>query len=253
MQRRSLDWLWNIFFFIGVIVINALANALPIAGNSTAEISEKYTNLFSPAGFVFSIWGLIYFFLALFVFYQAIPAQRNSLKIGEFSTLFKINCIANMLWIFAWHYELLLVSLFIMLVILVSLVQIYRRVFRISPFSVSQLFMLYIPFSLYLAWIIVAFIANLSAVQVAYNLENLLFTAFDWALIKLALAGIISIILLWRRGDVIFSLVTAWASYGIFIKQTENIIVSNSAYMVCIMLVMLSIYYAYLQMRIKLE
>jgi hypothetical protein len=253
MKRSTFDWVGNIVFFIGVLLMNTLANALPIAGMSTGAISDKYDNLFTPAGFIFSIWGLIYLFLALFIIYQALPGQRENQKIASISTLFKVNNLANILWIFAWHYELMVVSFFLMLIILVTLIQIYRTVFRKPPFSLSQMLMLYLPFSLYLAWIIVATIANISALQVAYNLEDILFSAFDWVLIKLAIACVISIILLWRRGDVIFSLVSAWASYGIFIKHAENIAVSNAAYMVCVILVMLSIYYAYLQLRIKVE
>lgn len=248
-----MDWMINGLFFVGVLVVNSLANILPIAGKTTAEISDIYDNLFTPAGFVFSIWAIIYILLTLFVIYQALPSQRRDAGIKRISTLFKINMLSNMLWIFAWHYELMIISLSLMLIILVTLIQLYLKLFSNPPISVSQLFMLYLPFSIYLAWITVATIANISAFQVAFGLEDLLFTAFDWTLIKLAVACVISIVMLWRRGDVIFSLVTSWASYGIFVKHAENIAVSNAAYMVCVILIMLTIYYAYLQMRIKLE
>lgn len=94
MQRPLLDWGGNLAAFMLVVVLNVLSNALPINGQTMPEISAKYPSLFTPAGFTFSIWGVIYVALLLFVIYQALPSQRNNETIAGISRLFQINCVA---------------------------------------------------------------------------------------------------------------------------------------------------------------
>ena len=94
MKRPAADWLGNLAAFAVTILFNALANALPLNGQTTGAISDKFPSLFTPAGFTFGIWGLIYLLLLVFVVWQALPAQRNSEKVASISLYFKINCIA---------------------------------------------------------------------------------------------------------------------------------------------------------------
>ena len=121
----------NIIGFIGVVIVNGLANALPINNKATGELSDQYPNLFVPAGLTFSIWGIIYILLAIFVVYQLVVTFRKDesglnpfKKIGY---LFFISSILNMGWIFSWHYEIVPLSLLIMLLLLGSLLAIYLR------------------------------------------------------------------------------------------------------------------------------
>jgi hypothetical protein len=66
--------------FLVMLAANALANILPFNGLTTGEISDRFPNLFAPAGITFSIWGLIYLTLAVYTIYQFIwpkdPLQR---------------------------------------------------------------------------------------------------------------------------------------------------------------------------------
>ena len=127
MQRTLSDWGGNLAAYLLVVVANVWSNVFLINGQSMSEISAKYQSLFTPAGFTFSVWGLIYLALLLFVVYQALPSQRDSSTIAAISRPFQLSCAANASWLFAWHFELLNLSLLIMLVLLGALALIYFR------------------------------------------------------------------------------------------------------------------------------
>jgi len=103
MIRPVSDWGGNIIAFGLTIALNAMATSIPLGGQTPPEISAKYPSLFTPAGFTFSIWGVIYLGLLLFIIYQALPSQRSNASLGRISLLFKVNCLANGAWILAWH------------------------------------------------------------------------------------------------------------------------------------------------------
>ena len=176
MQRKVTDWGGNIAAFVLVIICNVLSNAVPLNNQTMPVISAKYPSLFTPAGFTFSIWGLIYLSLAAFVIYQALPRQRNNKPLGSIGIWFKVNCVANCLWIFAWHYDLLFVSLLLMGSILFSLIAIYRSLGIVDVVQGgAQPWLVQMPFGLYTGWITVASIANASALQIAMGWDELLF------------------------------------------------------------------------------
>lgn len=230
MQRSLWDWAGNIAAFAVVIVMNTLSNALPINGQSMPEISAKYPSLFTPAGFTFSIWGVIYVALLAFVVWQALPAQRSTAKVAAVSPWFKVNCVANALWLIAWHYDQLVVSMLLMLVILVTLVRIYARLIReIETAPFAEHLVLYLPFSIYTGWIVVATIANASILQTAWELDAAGIAAVHWTLVKLALAGAIGATMLLRFRDIPFALVIAWAAFGISVMQSGTPAVSGAA------------------------
>jgi len=223
MQRSVGDWGGNIAAFIFVLGINGLANGLPIGGQTTGEISAKYPSLFTPAGFTFSIWGLIYLGLLVYVVYQALPAQRDNEQLAKISLPFKLNCVANGLWIFAWHNDLLILSLILMLGILLTLVQIFRGLDAEVGLIVK------FPFSLYTGWITVATIANISAAQTGFDLNDVGLSAIQWTWLKLAVAGAIGAIVIAHTRNVVYVLVVAWAAFGIYSKQAATPEVAGAA------------------------
>jgi hypothetical protein len=140
----------NILAFAVVIVVNTMANAVPLGGQTTGEVSAKYPSLFTPAGYVFSIWGLIYLGLAVFVVWQALPAQRSNQNLAAIRIPFLINCACNAVWIFLWHYDLLLLSMLFMLVILGSLIHVYRTLnIGLSDATAKERWIVHLPFSIY--------------------------------------------------------------------------------------------------------
>ena len=250
MQRQLSDWGGNLAAFVLVVVLNVMSNALPINGQTMPEISAKYPSLFTPAGFTFSIWGVIYLALLLFVIYQALPSQRSNEKIAGISRLFQVNCVANASWIVAWHYDLLTISLLIMLVMLVTLILIYRALLgAVEQASITQHLLLHFPFSLYTGWITLATIANISTVQTGNGWDNIGLTAISWTLLKLALAGAIGAAVVLRYGDVVFVLVVAWAAYGISVMQSATPAVSGGALTLSLLALLLAMNEAVARLR----
>jgi hypothetical protein len=241
MNRSLKDWGGNILAFVAVIAANVMANAIPLGGQTTGEISAKYNTLFTPAGFTFGIWGLIYLALTAFVVYQALPSQRSNQTIARVSPLFMVNCAANAAWIFVWHYDLLWLSLLLMVAILITLVQIFRLLLAAGPAaSLAEWFCLRLPFSLYTGWITVATIANLSCVQFAMGWDNAGLSAVDWTLLKLAIAGAVGASVILRVADVPYVLVIAWAAFGIASKQTATPEIVGAATVLSVLAVLLA-------------
>lgn len=242
MERSVIDRVGNLAAFVTVIIVNGLASGLPLGGQTTGEISAKYPSLFTPAGFTFAIWGLIYLSLAAFVIYQALPGQRNSQTIAKITPLFVANCLANAAWIFAWHYDLLWLSLLLMVVTLLTLVQIYRLLSAAGkPASVTEWLFLRLPFALYTGWITVATIANISVLQTANGWDEAGLSAVDWTLLKLALAGAIGATVILRARDIAYVLVIAWAAFGIASKQVATPEVVGAATTLSVLAVILAV------------
>ncbi|MEQ6167422.1 tryptophan-rich sensory protein [Ekhidna sp. MALMAid0563] len=230
-----------ILSLVVVLIVNFLANFLPIGGRTTGEVSEAYPTLFTPAGFTFSIWGVIYVFLITYVIYQYLPRNREDRMFDRINRHFVVNCTANALWIFAWHYELITLSLILMAVILSSLIGIYRHVLpgKIAGFR-DKLFVR-VPFSLYFGWITVATLANISVEQSVIGMDNWIMTKTVWVFVELALAGAIATVMVIRYRDPIFGGVVAWAAYGITERQTETPEVAGAAAAIMILVLVILI------------
>lgn len=210
--------------------MNGLANGIPLGGQTTGEISDKYPSLFTPAGYVFSIWGLIYLTLTVFIIWQALPKQRNNPNLTAIHIPFLLSCVANGGWILAWHYDQLVLSLALMTTLLLTLIRIYQTLgIGCTNVSTTERLVLHLPFSLYLGWITVAMIANLSAWQIASGWDDAGVNAITWTIIKLVVAATISTAVLLTRRDIAFMLVTVWASAGIAFKHTATTMVGGSA------------------------
>jgi len=229
MHNRGLSIILSILNLVGlicVVIVNILANALPINDKTTGELSNQYPNLFVPAGLTFSIWGLIYILLAMFVVYSLICAFRTGEKrsfIGSISIFFFLTCIANIGWIFAWHYEILPLSMILMILLLASLIAIYLRL-SIGKSNASNLekYMVHLPFSVYLGWITIATIANATALLVAANWNAFGLGEQFWAVGVILIAVALTLAVVLQRRDIFFGLVVDWALIGILIKRLAD-------------------------------
>ncbi len=207
--------------------MNYLAVTLPLNGKTPGEISDLYPTLFTPAGFTFSIWSVIYLLLLVFVVKQS----KNLFKSGEaahdfvrtIGPWFFLNCVANSVWLIAWHHEQFLLALAIMLAIFATLVQIYVRL-GIGQNSVSrgEWFGVHLPFSVYLGWITVATIANVSVLLVSRGWGGFGISPASWAAIMVAVGTLIGLTMLVRRRDVGFGLVLVWAFFGIWSARSGD-------------------------------
>jgi benzodiazapine receptor len=254
MQRTISDWGGNIGAFILLILVNVLSSSVPLGGQTMIEISAKYPSLFTPAGFTFAIWGLIYLGLTLFVIYQALPGQRSDPLLPRISFLFKLNCLLNAAWVILWHYDYLFLSLILMLGILLTLILIYRSLEGTRAEAKSIRFLVMTgPFSLYTGWICVATIANMSAVQTGMAWDSVGTDPVTWTLIKLALAGAVAATVVLRNADAVFALVIVWAAYGISVKQVATPDVAAAATVIALLVLLLVISSLYHQAMLRLK
>ena len=220
IEHNEILQITNIIGFIVVVAVNILANALPINGKTTGELSDSYPNLFVPAGYVFAIWGVIYLLLLAFTFYQASSKRRGAQFLTKIGYLFGISCVANVVWIFLWHYELVFLSLIAMFALLGSLIMIYLKldIGRGDPLREERLYV-HLPFSVYLGWITVAPIANIVAALVSINWDGFGLGEVTWTIIVITVAVILTLLNIKTRVDIGYTLVIIWALGGIMVKQ----------------------------------
>jgi hypothetical protein len=221
-MKIIITWL----LFVGVIAVNALANMLPINGYNTGQVSAFYPNAFVPAGFTFSIWGIIY----LLLFSYAIGFTYYTLKQEQFPKVFafieRINnyflltCVFNMSWILAWHYLQIELSVVIMLLFLITLIQLFLKSnLMANALTTTQKFILQTPFIVYLGWISVATIANITALLVSYKWIPLSIAPVYWSAAMILIAILLAVLMLKKFKAVPFALVVAWALWGIYNAQ----------------------------------
>ncbi len=213
--------------FLGTIAVNSLANIIPFNGLTTGELSDYYANLFTPAGYVFSIWGVIYLLLGVFSFYQLKADDAFHEKID---ILFIISCVFNSVWIFLWHYQFLFLSLFAMFGILGSLILIYVRLgIGVTDVSRDERNMAHLPFSVYLGWITVAPIANVAAFLVGTGWNGFNQAAINLTVGMIVIAMALTLINTYTRGDIAYSAVIVWALGGILQKQMSVPMIPQTA------------------------
>lgn len=211
----------NILGLILVLVMNTLAITLPIGGRTTGEISDLYPNLFVPAGYAFSIWSLIYVLLIAFVILQAkglLSAASAPAYVSKIGGWFFLSCLANASWILAWHYLLVPVSVLLMLGILISLIMIYLRL-DINYFRSEIPLFVRLSFSVYLGWITVATVANVTALLVSVNWSEWGLSEVTWTVLMILVATIIGLFFVWTRKDLAYIGVLIWAFVAILIKR----------------------------------
>lgn len=232
----------NIVAFIVTVAVNGLAGSTTLLGGVTsADVSDMYPTLVTPAGFTFAIWGVIYTLLALFVVYQALPKNRDKPFLSQVGILFGLSSFCNVCWLFLWHYDLITYSLVLMLALLASLILIYQRLdIGRAAVSLKEMALVHLPFSVYLGWISIATIANVSVALMAVGWDGWGIPDATWAVVIIGVALVLTLAMLATRKDVAFSLVVVWALVGILSKQSDfqNIVLAAE---VCIAIILLAI------------
>jgi len=207
-----------------------LANAVPLGGQTTGAISDQYVSMFTPAGFTFAIWGVIYLALLGFIIRQFWNRPGEAAPIFKIRIPFLVNCVANAAWILAWHYDQLILSMLIMVVILWTLIQI-NLILRAESTLMSTwgYLLIVLPFSIYFGWITVATIANVSVLQSAFGLNEAFLSQQAWTLLKLVAAGGAGYFWGWRYKQPAYLFVIAWAAFGISVANSSQSVVQIAA------------------------
>ncbi len=205
------------------IVVNTLANALPLNGLNTGQISDRFEVYFTPAGYVFSIWGLIYIGLSIFAVYQALPAQQDNPRLRATGWWIALGGLLNSAWIFLWHYEIFPLTIIAMLGLLLTLIITYLRlgVNRVQVTRTEKL-AAHLPFSIYLGWITVATVANITSLLDYLQWNGFGISPVTWMWIILAAVLAITVLMNFTRRDVGYTLVILWAVAGIALKHAAT-------------------------------
>ncbi|MGI0107739.1 tryptophan-rich sensory protein [Salinimicrobium sp. WS361] len=216
----------NIIAFLLMVVLNYLSNTGAINGETMGSVSAEYENLFTPAGYAFSIWGLIYLGLAGFVTYQIVSSRGRQIA-ARIGWWFVITCLLNISWIFAWLNHLTALSVLVMSLLLISLlVIVFKTRMELDDKPVSEIAFVWWPFSLYSGWITVALIANTAAYLTDIGWDGFGISEVLWTLIMIAVATVINLVITWTRNMREFALVGVWGlvAVGIANKGDENLI-----------------------------
>jgi translocator protein len=223
----------NIGALVAVLLVNWLATALALNGKDTGQLSDQYPILTVPAGYAFAIWGLIYLGLIGFALYQSLPSQRDNQRIARITPLFLLSCLANIGWLFTWHYEILSLNIVLMMVLLGSLIGIYRqlRADGMLP-STGERWLVWVPFSLYMGWITVATIVNLTVVLYAAGWQDTGPLGAALASLLFVVAAGIAVTIARRFDDPAYALVVVWALVAVAIKQAGVMLVAATAWVV---------------------
>ncbi|HMO33410.1 MAG TPA: hypothetical protein PKE07_10495 [Lacibacter sp.] len=226
----------QVLFFAFMLAVNGMANGLPLNGYTTGAVSALYPNRFVPAGFTFSIWGVIYLLLLGYTAFSSWwlwGADLTSIAVSRarsLAPLYLLTCLLNAGWIVAWHFLQPVLSLLLMLTFLLTLLLIYRVNGEALPgIAAPARWWLRIPFVVYLGWISVATIANTTAVLVHLEWNGWGLSPETWSCTMVAVAALLGGWMGWR-GEVAFSGVVIWALFGIARGQADAAPVVTAAW-----------------------
>jgi hypothetical protein len=223
-----------------------MASTLPLNGQNTGEISDRFQVYFVPAGYVFAIWGVIYIGWIAFTIFQFQESQKESPRLRRLGYLFAVSNIANATWLFCWHYNQFGLSVLVMLALLSLLIASYLQL-NVNRTSVTPLeyWSVDIPFSIYLGWITVATVANISDWLYFAEWNGFGISAQTWAIIMLVVASLLGLAMAWKRRDTGYLFVLVWAFIGIAVKQGSAPMVVLSSWIAAALMLGLAIFSLY--------
>lgn len=242
MNKDSIRQWANLLGAVIALTVNVLAVTLPLNGKNTADISNQFPVLFVPAGYVFSIWGVVYLGWIAFVVFQFLPSQKESPRLRSLGFLFALSCVLNGAWLFCWHYEVFGLSVLVMLGLLITLIAAYLRL-DVAHQRVGNLekWCVDIPFSVYLGWITVATVANISDWLYSIGWNGFGVNPQIWALLMLTIAALLGLAMALTRQDSGYLFVLVWAFIGIAVKQSAVTLVAATAWVTAIFCLLLAV------------
>lgn len=210
--------------YIGIIAMNSLANILPLNGQTTGDISNRLPVLFTPAGYVFSIWSVIYILLAIWIIGFWIRYKKGEVPTVKITLFFTLSAVFNIVWLFLWHYEFFAWSVVVIFAYLISLIALYLQ-YKNSERKFTER----LPISINMGWLSVAAITNVSFALTYYNWSGWGLSDQLWAVIMLTVATALALHIRFHYSDIPYALVFIWAFVGIAVKHGTNELLVTTA------------------------
>ncbi|HEY0668350.1 MAG TPA: hypothetical protein VGD22_09260 [Sphingobacteriaceae bacterium] len=229
MKIEKLYAVLNFIFFIAAFAVSSLSQTRFFGKNTIADVSYQYDTLFTPAGITFSIWGLIYVSLFAFCIYHLIgaftkkPDDEVNVQLRQIDWLFIINNMASAAWVLVWVNEMVVVSVFLMIIQLLTLIFICKQAHIFNKHrSLSSILFTQFPISIYFGWITVATVVNMNAALYAYGWSGGPISTTYWTIILIGLTALVAILVIMVKKNVFYGLVIIWAFYGIILKNRDS-------------------------------
>ena len=243
MNKDFIRQIINVLAVVVMITINILANALPINGQNTGEISDRFQVYFVPAGYVFAIWGIIYIGWIVFAIFQFRRDQKESPRLRRLGYLFAGSNLFNAVWLFTWHYNFFGLSVLVMLSLLALLIASYLRLnVNRSSAKGAEWWSVDLPISIYLGWITVATVANITSWLYSIEWNGFGIPAPIWAVVMIIVASVVGFLVTLTRKDAGYVFVLVWSFIGIAVKQVGVAPVATIAWIGAGLMLILAVY-----------
>jgi hypothetical protein len=233
----------NLLTVLITLTVNILASLLPLNGQNTGEISDRFQVYFVPAGYVFAIWFVIYIGWIAFTIYQFRGDQKENPRLRRLGYLFAISNLLNAAWLFTWHYNIFGLSVLVMLALLGSLIASYLSLnVNLSSAKGAEWWSVDLPFSIYLGWITVATVANVTDWLFLINWNGFGIPAPIWAVIMIVVASVVGLLMALTRRDAAYLFVLVWSFIGIAVEQAPVPAVVTAAWIAAAAMLLLAVY-----------
>ncbi|GFE70475.1 tryptophan-rich sensory protein [Chroococcus sp. FPU101] len=242
MKKDKIRQWVNLIAIIAAFVVNTVTNIIPVDGISIKDIADNYFGnvLVIPANYAFAIWGLIYLALLALGIFQALPANQDEPRCRQLGYWLTVSSIAQIAWVILFQYRLFVLSVLAMLTILIPLIILYLRLdIFTKPVSFKQKWFINFPISIYLAWISVATIVNVSIALTDLKWNGWNIESTTWTIIMLVVGTVLAGLAAIQRKDIAFTGVFIWAFIAIALRHLEIYVLAGTAVGLALILLIL--------------
>lgn len=239
MQTAKI-WRWTALFSV---LLNVGFNYLYASDGTMTTVTDSFRTVFRPAGYAFSIWGIIYLSWIVFCIYELLPKQLDNPSLEHLSKPVIVSSVISICWLFAFTNSYISISFILIVAMLCVAILQLRNAHRIVEGSSVNKWLVLVPFSLYAAWLSVATIANTFIWVNARGWAGSMAQEQVWGVVLVAAAGVIGATASLQLRNPFFSLVVAWASVALWVEQGSTFVLFGSTcIIVAVVMIMTSIY-----------
>lgn len=224
MNRDTIRQIATLVIMLGSIIAANYFGFQP--DTNTGEVANSFdgSNFFFPAGYVFAtIWPVIYLGLITYAIYQALPSQRDNPRFRAAAPWLMLNLLLNALWTYVFGQQAFVWSAVVIVGLLLTAVIAYRRL-EINRADITGFERwLWIPISIYLAWLTIATVSNTAVSLITLNWNGFGLSYELWGAIMLVVAGLLAYYL-YRglNGDWVVFVVYLYAYIGVVVRYLDD-------------------------------